>query len=219
MRTGPVWILAIPLLALAVAATVHAQAPRTAKPPLHGRHWMAITGKPLAATAGALTFAKGGNAVDAACAMLAATCTMWDTLGWGGETQALVYDPRTKKVVGVNALGVAPTGAAPAFFKAKGLAYPPEYGPLAAVTPGTPGGLITMLAEWGRLSLKDVLAPAIEMADGYPIEAQLANALEREKTRLSGWPYSKAVFLPHAGEAREAPVAGEVFVQKDLAAT
>jgi gamma-glutamyltranspeptidase/glutathione hydrolase len=144
---------------------------------------------------------------------------MWDTLGWGGETQALVYDPRTKKVIGINALGVAPTGATPAFFEAKGLLYPPEFGPLAAVTPGTPGGLITMLAEYGRLSLKDVLEPAIEMADGYPIEAQLANALEREKKRLSGWPYSKAVFLPHAGEAREAPAAGEVFVQRDLAAT
>src|SRR5919106_2578105 len=82
---------------------------RTAKPPLHARHWMAITGKPLAATAGAMTFQKGGNAVDAAAAMLAATCTMWDTLGWGGETQALIWDPRAGRVVGVNALGVAPT--------------------------------------------------------------------------------------------------------------
>jgi gamma-glutamyltranspeptidase/glutathione hydrolase len=218
MRSGALVLLATSFLGLLAVAASPAP-PRTVKPVLHGRHWVAITGKPLAATAGALVFAKGGNAVDAACAMLAATCTMWDTLGWGGETQALVYDPRARKVVGVNALGVAPTGATPAFFKAKGLAYPPEYGPLAAVTPGTPGGLITMLAEWGRLSLKDVLAPAIEMADGYPIEGQLANALEREKKRLSGWPYSKAVFLPHAGEAREAPVAGEIFVQKDLAAT
>ncbi len=218
MRSGAIILLATAALGAAVA-TVHAQSARTVKPVLHGRHWVAITGKPLAATAGALVFAKGGNAVDAACAMLAAACTMWDTLGWGGETQALVYDPRTKKVIGINALGVAPTGATPAFFKAQGLAYPPEYGPLAAVTPGTPGGLIKMLAEYGRLSLKDVLEPAIQMADGYPIEAQLANALEREKKRLSGWPYSKAVFLPHAGEAREAPVAGELFVQKDLAAT
>jgi gamma-glutamyltranspeptidase/glutathione hydrolase len=186
---------------------------------LHGRHWVAITGKPLAATAGAMTFAKGGNAVDAAAAMLAAACTMWDTLGWGGETQALVFDPRTKAVIGLNALGVAPTGATPEFYKAQKLRYPPPNGPLAAVTPGTPGGLITMLAEWGRLSLADVLAPAIQMADGYPIEAQLANGLERQKQLLSGWPYSKAVFLPHAGTAREAPVAGELFVQKDLAAT
>jgi gamma-glutamyltranspeptidase / glutathione hydrolase len=218
MRSGVLVLLATSILGPLAVAT-HAQSPRTVKPVLHGRHWVAITGKPLAATAGAVVFAKGGNAVDAACAMLAATCTMWDTLGWGGETQALVYDPRAKKVLGVNALGAAPTGATPAFFKAKDLAFPPEYGPLAAVTPGTPGGLITMLSEWGRLSLKDVLAPAIEMADGYPIEAQLANALEREKKRLSGWPYSRGVFLPHAGEAREAPVAGEEFVQKELAAT
>ncbi len=219
MRTGATLLLAAAALLLVAVATAPAQSRRTVKPVLHGRHWVAITGKPLAATAGALVFAKGGNAVDAACAMLAAACTMWDTLGWGGETQALVYDPRAKRVIGINALGVAPTGATPAFFKAKGLAYPPEYGPLAAVTPGTPGGLITMLSEYGRLSLADVLAPAIEMADGYPIEAQLADALEREKKRLSGWPYSKAVFLPHTGEAREAPVAGEVFRQPDLAAT
>ena len=57
-----------------------------------------------------MIFQKGGNAVDAACAMIAATCTMWDTLSWGGETQALIYDPHTKKVIGINALGVAPTG-------------------------------------------------------------------------------------------------------------
>jgi gamma-glutamyltranspeptidase/glutathione hydrolase len=218
MRSGALVLLATSILGLLAVAATPAP-PRTVKPVLYGRHWVAITGKPLAATAGALVFAKGGNAVDAACAMLAATCTMWDTLSWGGETQALVFDPRARKVVGVNALGVAPSGATPAFFKGKGLAYPPAYGPLAAVTPGTPGGLITMLAEWGRLSLKDVLAPAIELADGYPIEAQLADALEREKERLSGWPYSKPLFLPHAGEARGAPVAGEVFAQKDLKTT
>jgi gamma-glutamyltranspeptidase/glutathione hydrolase len=219
MRSGAVVVLGAALVATLAAVGVHAQSQRTVKPVLHGRHWVAITGKPLAATAGAMTFAKGGNAVDAAAAMLAAACTMWDTLGWGGETQALVFDPRTKAVIGLNALGVAPTGATPEFYKAQKLRYPPPNGPLAAVTPGTPGGLITMLAEWGRLSLADVLAPAIQMADGYPIEAQLANGLERQKQLLSGWPYSKAVFLPHAGTAREAPVAGELFVQKDLAAT
>lgn len=50
------------------ANNVHAQ--RTEKPPLHGKHWMAITGKPLAATAGSMIFQQGGNAVDAACAMV-----------------------------------------------------------------------------------------------------------------------------------------------------
>lgn len=188
----------------------------TQKPPLHGKNWMAITGKPLAATAGAMIFERGGNAVDAACAMLASTCTMWDVLSWGGETQALIYNPKTKKVIAINALGMAPTGATADFFKSKGYSFPPEYGPLAAVTPGTPGGLCYMLANYGTMSLEQVLKPAMELAAGYPIEAQTANSIERAKDRLKEWPYSKKVMLPHAGEKREAPEAGEIFVQNDL---
>jgi gamma-glutamyltranspeptidase / glutathione hydrolase len=191
----------------------------TQKPPLHGKHWMAITGKPMAATAGAMIFQKGGNAIDAACAMLAATCTMWDVLSWGGETQALIYNPKTGKVIAINALGMAPTGATVDFFRSKGMNFPPEYGPLSAVTPGTPGGLCTMLAEYGTMSLKEVLAPAMQLATGYPIEAQTANSMERGKARLKQWPYSAAVFLPHAGQQREAPEPGEIFVQKDLLET
>ena len=76
----------------------YAQAQNTNKPILHGKHWIAITGKPLGATAGAMIFNKGGNAVDAACAMVAATATMWDVLGWGGETQALIYHPKLSLV-------------------------------------------------------------------------------------------------------------------------
>ena len=192
---------------------------KTQKPVLYGRHWVAVTGKPIAATAGAMIFQKGGNAVDAACAMIAATSTMWDTLSWGGETQALIYNPHTGKVIGINALGVAPTGATTAFYKSKGMNYPPEYGPLAAVTPGTPGGILVMLAEYGKLSLKEVLAPAIEMADGYAIDAETANVIERQKDWIKKWKYSTVVMLPHLGEKREAPVAGEIFRQPDLAAT
>src|SRR6476646_655589 len=151
--------------------------------------------------------------------MLAATCTMWDVLSWGGETQALIYNPKTGKVIGINALGIAPTGATVSFFKNKGMNFPPEYGPLAAVTPGTPGGICTMLAEYGTMSLNDVLAPAIQLADGYPIEAQTANTFERNKKMLKEWPYSKAVCLPHEGQEREAPEAGEIFRQKDLLET
>ncbi|HRJ17123.1 MAG TPA: gamma-glutamyltransferase, partial [Saprospiraceae bacterium] len=191
----------------------------TQKPILHGRHWMAITGKPLAATAGAGIFQQGGNAVDAACAMLAATCTMWDVLSWGGETQVLIYNPKTGKVIAINALGVAPTGATPEFFKGKGMNYPPEFGPLSAVTPGTPGGLLLMLAEYGTMSLEQVLAPAMQLAEGYPIEAQTANAIEKNKAKIKEWPYSKSVMLPHLGEEREAPHPGEIFKQADLLET
>ena len=234
-----------PLLLLALAATAAAQS-RPQKPVLHGRHWMAITGKPLGATAGALIFQRGGNAVDAACAMLGATATMFDALSWGGETQALLWHPGEKRVIGVNALGVAPTGATPEFFREKGMEYPPALGPLAAVTPGTPGGLLTMLAEYGTMSLGEVLAPAIEMADGYPIEASAARAIQRGADRIAEWPYSAKTLLPHRDRAAAAktagaslgsgnywdrddpdlrdfdaggPVPGEIFRQPELAAT
>ncbi|MBP6431856.1 MAG: gamma-glutamyltransferase [Ferruginibacter sp.] len=204
------------LFILSIIISTNSFAQQTQKPPLHAKNWMAITGKPLAATAGAKIFEQGGNAVDAACAMLAATCTMFDVLSWGGETQALIYNPKTKKVIAINALGIAPTGATASFFKNKGYEFPPEYGPLAAVTPGTPGGLCYMLANYGTMSLAQVLKPAMELAAGYPIEAQTANSFERSKKMLKEWPYSKKVFLPHLNEKREAPEAGEVFVQQDL---
>jgi gamma-glutamyltranspeptidase/glutathione hydrolase len=188
----------------------------THKPVLHGRHWVAITGKPLGATAGAKIFERGGNAIDAACAMLAAVCTMYDDLSWGGETQALIYDPISKRVLGLNGLGVAPTGATPEFFKARHLRYPPAEGPLAALTPGTPGALMVMLANYGKLSLREVLEPAMEMAGGYPIEDETAQKIERYREKLKQWPYSKRLFFPHLGEEREGPRAGEIFRQPDL---
>jgi gamma-glutamyltranspeptidase / glutathione hydrolase len=195
----------------------------TIKPTLHGKHWVAITGKPLAATAGAITFERGGNAVDAACAMLAAAATMWDTLSWGGETQALIFDPRSGKVRAINALGVAPTGATPEFFRQRGMQGPPEYGPLAAVTPGTPGGLLVMLAEFGTMSLEQVLEPAMQMAGGYPMEETQAVNIEGNKQLLMRWEASRRVLLPHFDAARpnawSAPVPGEIFRQPELLAT
>jgi gamma-glutamyltranspeptidase/glutathione hydrolase len=206
-------------LILILATVPPAAAQRPHKPVLHGRHWVAITGKPLAATAGAMMFQRGGNAVDAACAMLAATATMWDVLSWGGETQALVYNPHTRDVVAVNALGVAPSGATASHYRERGFRYPPENGVLSAVTPGTPGGLMTMLAEWGTMSLAEVLGPAIQMADGYPMEENTAGRIERAKETLREWKYSREVFLVRPGETNETPQPGEIFRQADLAAT
>lgn len=212
-------------LSLAPAGSTLAQEPKHSnKPPLHGSHWVAITGKPLAASAGALTFAKGGNAVDAACAMLAAAATMWDTLSWGGETQALIHNPKTGKVIAINALGQAPTGATPEHFRDKlGMPHPPEYGPLAALTPGTPGGLMVMLAEYGNLSLEQVLAPAMDMAAGYPIEENLVDTITGYQPLLRLWDDAREVMLPHYDSTdmrmSGAPKRGEMFVQKNLLAT
>jgi gamma-glutamyltranspeptidase/glutathione hydrolase len=220
-RTG-LGLVAVLSVALSVGA-VGQEERETRKPALHGKHWVAITGKPLAATAGALTFARGGNAVDAAAAMLAAAATMWDTLSWGGETQALIFDPRSNEVRAINALGVAPTGATPEFFRSRGMHRIPEFGPLAAVTPGTPGGLFVMLAEFGTMSLAQVLAPALEMAAGYPMEQSQTVTIEANKELLVRWEDSRRVLLPHWDPARprswSAPLPGEMFEQPDLLAT
>ena len=195
----------------------------TRKVALHGKHWVAIAGKPLAATAGALTFARGGNAVDAACAMLAAAATMWDTLSWGGETQALIFDPRSGEVRAINALGVAPTGATPEYFRSRGLRGPPEYGPLAAVTPGTPGGLLVMLADFGTLSLEQVLEPALQMAAGYPMEQTQTANIEASKELLARWDSARRIMLPNYDpkhpQSWSAPLPGQIFEQPELLAT
>ncbi len=215
---GAVLFAAVSLASLPTMAD--AQNFRPQKPILHGKHWVAITGKPMAATAGASVFIKGGNAVDAACGMLAATATMWDVLSWGGETQALIYNPNTGKVIGINALGAAPTGATPDFYKSQGFRYPPADGPLSAVTPGTPGGLMVMLAEYGSKSLAEVLGPAMEMAAGYPIEADAVRRMRSDRELIREWKYSREVYFTHPeDEDNPAPRVGEIFKQDDLLAT
>jgi len=69
------YLLVLLTIAATFSAAMGVAQEKTEKPPLHGKHWMAITGKPLGATAGAKMFERGGNAVDAACAMIAATAT------------------------------------------------------------------------------------------------------------------------------------------------
>jgi gamma-glutamyltranspeptidase/glutathione hydrolase len=187
----------------------------TYKPMLMGKEWVAVTGEPLSATAGARMFMKGGNAVDAAAAMLAAVCVLNDSLSFGGENQALIYDPNRHKVFAINGLGIAPTRATPEYFTRRGMKFPPAFGPLAAVTPGIPGSLIQMLAEFGSMSLKEVLQPAIELAEGYPMEAQTASEYNTYRSDFEKWDYSQEVFLPGGMP----PKPNQIFIQRDLAET
>lgn len=209
---------------LLFSAAAPGQEPKvSAKPILNGSHWVAVAGKPLSAAAGAGTFQRGGNAVDAAVAMIAASATIWDTMGWGGETQALIYNPHERRVYGINALGVAPSGATPEFFRSMGLQRLPQYGPLAAVTPGTPGGILVMLARFGTMSLEEALQPALELAAGYPVDPNQAQNIEGYKQALRRWEHSARVLLPNLdpknARAWAAPRAGEMLVQSDLQQT
>src|SRR5258707_15506210 len=94
------------MVSLAMPNQVYSQ--RTQKPVLYGRHWVAVTGKPIAATAGAILFQKGGNGGGAAGAAIGGTPTTSGTLSWGGETQAPFYHPPNRRALCINALAVPP---------------------------------------------------------------------------------------------------------------
>ncbi|MEE9226223.1 MAG: gamma-glutamyltransferase, partial [Acidobacteriota bacterium] len=104
-------------------------------------------------------------------------------------------------------------------FRDRDMDLPPEFGPLAAVTPGTPGGLLVMLAEFGTLSLREILEPSVQMAEGYPIEQGTVDRIDKYKENIKEWPESRKLYLTHPGEEHEAPHPGEIFRQKDLLAT
>jgi gamma-glutamyltranspeptidase/glutathione hydrolase len=172
---------------------------------------MAITGKPLAATAGAMMFQKGGNAVDAACAMLAATCTMWDTLSWGGETQALIYNPHTKKVIGINALGVAPTGATAEFYKSKGLQVPAR---VRSARGGHAGHAGRSDDDARRVRQAVARTCSRRRSDGrrLPDRGAAREHDRAQKKWIKQWKYSPRGDAAARGSGkREAPEPGEIF--------
>jgi len=161
-------------------------------------------------------FQKGGNAgwKMAACAMLASTCTMWDVLSWGGETQALIYNPRTGKVIAINALGVAPTGATVSFFRNKrNEIILPSMDRSQRFT-GTPGDCALLLAEYGTMSLKDVLGPPCSRPTGIRLRPRQRIVWSEIKPCLNNGLIPKASFLPHPGEQRKRRKA-ERFHQPD----
>ena len=220
MRTRASVVLVGLLLGAVAVATTRAQTPRTQKPPLHGRHWMAVTGKPLAAAAGRAGLREGRQRRRRGLRDDRRHLPRCGTRSPGAARRRRSSTTRTRRrSIGINALGVAPTGATPEFFRAKGIDYPPDYGPLAAVTPGTPGGLLTMLAEYGT--------PEPRRRAGSPPSRWPTAIRSRRSSRTRSSARSsssssgriRAAFFPHPGETHEAPEPGEIFRQPDLAAT
>jgi len=212
-------VLAMTLLFFAGIATALNMADNTEyrvtyKPMLTGKKWTVVGGLPIESTAGAMMFMKGGNAVDAAAAMLGAVSVMSDGTHFGGEGQVLIYDPIRQKVFGINGMGAAPTGATPEFYIERGYAFPPR-SLLGAPTPGIPGTLMTMLAEFGTLSLAEVLEPAIDLAEGYVVFGYMGRSIATGATaeQYEKWKYAQQLFSPNP------PEYGKILVQRNLANT
>jgi gamma-glutamyltranspeptidase/glutathione hydrolase len=186
-----------------------------AKPPVSGTHAMVASNHYLASEAGKRMLEKGGTAADAAVATAAVlgVAEPWFSNILGGGTWALYYDKKTDKVRALDGVGYAPTHATAEFFRNPDLA---SYGVHQAILPGAWDGWILLLKEHGKLSLKEILAPAIELAEnGVAVSPDFAGWNDRLKDEIATMPDTAAVYFKNGKPYK----ANEIIYQKDLAKT
>ncbi|HEV7797929.1 MAG TPA: gamma-glutamyltransferase family protein, partial [Pyrinomonadaceae bacterium] len=235
MRRLFIVFIALSLLLLAVPQpTSRAQ---TFRPVVRGRRGVVAGGQPLSVEAGLRILQHGGNAVDAGVAtILAASVIEFSHFSFGGEVPILIK-LKGKKVAAVEGMGQAPMKATREFFvnratsKDSATAPPgsagiatmpggksgliPSTGPLAATVPAVLDACVTALDQFGTKSLAEVMQPAIELADGFPIDELRVQYIKTRGPVFSEWPDAKRTFMPNG----ELPKAGDIFVQADLART
>jgi len=206
----------LPLLAaiLAAGATLSAQAPHSVRGEAHAGHGVIAAGRTFTTDAGARLMAAGGNAIDGGvAAIFAAAVTEISHFGLGGEAPIIIYSARDHRVVVINGQGSAPKAANPQLFAGKDTI--PGNGPLGPTIPAAVDSATIALAKYGTRSLSDVLQPAIELADGFPMYEFLHHYFETERRACEPYPWTMQTYYPGG---RITPV-GEMFRQPNLAAT
>jgi gamma-glutamyltranspeptidase/glutathione hydrolase len=202
---------------------------RPLRQPVRGVHGAVAAGSDYATEAGMRVYYQGGNAVDAGVAtMLAASVTELSHYGMGGEAPILI---RTKdgKVHSIAGIGTMPKLASAEMFRNRPLqpfevterdsgglkGIIPGAGLMPALVPGMMDAALLALREYGTMPFHQIIAPAIDLADGFPLDDMRANAIAYSQPFFNVWPTSKAHFLPNGRALRT----GEIFRQPDLART
>jgi gamma-glutamyltranspeptidase / glutathione hydrolase len=191
--------------------------PQATRSAVFARNGLIATSQPLASAAGLRVLQEGGNAIDAAVTAAAVLAVVEPTMtGIGGDLFALVHDPASGRVMGLNASGRAPSAATPAEFKRRGLDEVPYRGPLSVSVPGVVDGWDQLLRRHGTITLERALRPAIDYArNGFAVSEIIAGQWQTAASVLARDPAAAAVFLPGG----RAPAAGEIFRNPALAAT
>lgn len=181
------------------------------------RNGMAATSHPLATDAALQILRQGGSAVDAAIAANACLGLMEPTgCGVGGDLFAIVWDPVSRRLHGLNASGRSPCSLTPEVFSQRNLTRIPSYGPLPVSVPGCVDGWFTLHARFGRVPMATNLAPAIRHAtEGFPLTEVIADAWGRNTLRLGSYSNILAVYAPDGIPPRK----GQVFRNPGLAST
>src|SRR6185369_7564688 len=210
-------------------STSHAD---TFRPVVRGKRGVVAGGAPLSVEAGLRILQRGGNAVDAGVAtILAASVIEFSHFSFGGEVPILIK-LKGQKVVVIEGMGQAPMKATREFFvnhaqndsnAASSTTMPgarkggliPSTGPLAATVPGVLDACVVALDQFGTKTLAEVMEPAIQLADGFPLDELRVQYIKTRSPIFSQWPDAKRTFLPNG----EIPKAGDIFVQADLART
>ena len=221
------------LIACNVASWVSGQTrkemDKPVRQPVRGLHGAVAAGSEYATEAGMRTYYRGGNAVDVGVAtMFAASVTELSHFGLGGEAPILI---RTKagKVYAIAGVGTMPKLATAEMFRTRRLmpfeilemdpgglkGIIPVAGLMPALVPGMVDAGLLALREFGTKSFGEIIAPAIELADGYAIDQMRAQSIAGSRPFFDQWPTSKAHFMPDG----HAPQVGEIFRQPDTART
>jgi gamma-glutamyltranspeptidase/glutathione hydrolase len=197
---------------LTCAAPAQAPAAQTMRAEVQARSHVIAAGRHFAVEAGMRLFREGGNAFDAgAAAVFAASVSEIQLFGFGGEAAIVLFDAKGGSVVVVNGQGFAPAAALPEVWAGK--PFIDYRGPRAATVPAVLDSMALVLSRFGTKRLAEVLAPAIELADGFPMYDILRNALLRERRNNEAYPTTMAVYYPGG----KVPEIGELFRQPDLA--
>jgi gamma-glutamyltranspeptidase/glutathione hydrolase len=202
---------------------------RPAKFAARGKRGAVATGSEQAAEAGMRMFHAGGNAVDAGVAsMFAAAVVEYSHFGFGGEAPILIRT-KTGKVYAIAGVGTMPKLATAEFFRTRKLqageilntepgglsGMVPVAGLMPALVPGMVDAGLVALREFGTKSFAEVIAPAIELADGAPIDEMRSGTIARTRAFFQLWPTSAQTFMPNG----QTPMPGELFRQPNLAKT
>ena len=220
------------LVFLAIASIGGAQSKRDDHPmrqAVRGTHGAVAAGSEYATEAGMRTYYHGGNAVDAGvAAMFAASVTELSHFGMGGEAPILIR-AKNGKVYAIAGVGTMPKLATADMFRTRPLKIGelfetepgglkgiiPVAGIMPALVPGMVDAGLVALREFGTKSFEEIIAPAIELADGFAIDEMRATSIAYSRQFFELWPTSKAHFMPNG----QAPRVGEIFRQPDLART
>jgi gamma-glutamyltranspeptidase/glutathione hydrolase len=239
MRRTFVALIALSLLFASVPLT--SSRAQTFRPVVRGKRGVVAGGHPLSVEAGLRILQQGGNAVDAGVAtILAASVIEFSHFSFGGEVPILIKLKGNNNVAVVEGMGQAPMKATREFFvnrttastQAPGSDKPasavdrptmagaksgmiPSTGPLAATVPAVLDACVTALDQFGTKSLAEVIQPAIELADGFPIDELRVQYIQTRGPVFSQWADAKRIFMPNGA----VPKVGDIFVQADLART